>query len=161
MSLLSPSPKGLQKVIDICEEYGKKYNITFNPKKSMCMCFTGKSLKIDHTPTLTINGNILQFVHKAKFLAVVVISDCSDNSDIARQLSGMSRRSNMLIRNFMTCSTDIKIKLFQSFCCNLYCAQLWYISNKAAVAKMRTAYNKGLHRFTLYKSDSLVLVKCL
>ena len=46
MSLLFPSPKGLQKLIDICEEYGKKYNIIFNPKKSMCMCFTGKSLKL-------------------------------------------------------------------------------------------------------------------
>ena len=52
MSLLSPSPKGLQKLIDICEEYGKKYNIIFNPKRSMCMCFTLKTLNIDHTPTL-------------------------------------------------------------------------------------------------------------
>ena len=49
MSLLSPSPKGLQKLIDICEEYGKNYNIMFNPKKGMCMCFTGKTMKIDHT----------------------------------------------------------------------------------------------------------------
>ena len=117
---------------------------SFNPKKSMCMCFTGKSLKIDHTPTLTINGNILQFVHKAKYLGVIVTSDCSDNSD-------KYCRSNMLIRNFLVCSTYIKIKLFQSFCCNLYCAQLWYNSNKAAVAKMHTAYNKGLCRFILYK----------
>ena len=83
MSLLSPSPKGLQKLIDICEEYGKKYNIIFNPKKSMCMCFVGKSLKIDHIITLIINGNFLQFVHKAKYLGVIVTSDCSDNSDIA------------------------------------------------------------------------------
>ena len=37
MSLLSSSPKGLQKAINICEEYGKKYDIIFNPKKSMCM----------------------------------------------------------------------------------------------------------------------------
>ena len=57
----------------------------------------------------------------------------------------------MLIQNFMACSTDIKIKLFQSFCCNLYCAQLWYNSNKAAVAKILTGYNKGLHRLILYK----------
>ena len=63
-------------------------------------------------------------------------------------------RSNMLIRNFMACSTDIKIKLFQSFCCNLYCAQLWYNSNKAVVAKTSIAYNKGLRRFILYKLDN-------
>ena len=60
----------------------------------------------------------------------------------------------MLIRNFMACSIDIKIKLFQSFCCNLYCAQLWYNSTKAAVAKMCTAYNKDLCRLILYNLDS-------
>ena len=64
MSLLSPSPKGLQKLIDICKEYGKTY-IKFNHKESMCMCFTGKTLKIDLTLSLTIN---VQFVHKAKYL---------------------------------------------------------------------------------------------
>ena len=47
------------------------------------MCFTGKILKIDYTPTVTIDGNILQFVHKTKYLGVIVTSDCSDNSDIA------------------------------------------------------------------------------
>ena len=63
------------------------------------MCFTGKTLKIDHTPTLTLNGNILHFVHKAKYLGVIVTrsSECSGNSDIARQLSGMYCRSYMLI----------------------------------------------------------------
>ena len=123
MSLLSPSPEGLQKLIDICEEYEKNYNIIFNPKKSIHMCFTGKNLKIDHTQTLTINSNILQFAHKAKYLDVFVTSDCSDNSDRARQLSRMYCRSNMLIQNFMVCSTGLKIKLLLSFCCNLNCAQ--------------------------------------
>ena len=59
----------------------------------------------------------------------------------------------MLIQYFMACSTDIKMKLFHSFCCNLCCAQLWYNSNKTAVVKMCTAYNEGLHRLILYKLD--------
>ena len=63
------------------------------------MCFTGKSLKTDHTLTLTINGNILKFVHTAKYLGVIVTIDCSSNSDIAQQLSGIYCRSNMLIQN--------------------------------------------------------------
>ena len=57
--------------------------------------FYRKISKIDQTTTLTINVNILQFVHKAKYLGVIVTSDCSDNSDIAQQLSGMYCRSNM------------------------------------------------------------------
>ena len=62
-------------------------------------------------------------------------------------------RSNMLIQNFMACSTDIKFKLFQSFCFNLYCAQLWYNS---AVA-LCTAYNKAVCRLLLYKVDRFQL----
>ena len=60
----------------------------------------------------------------------------------------------MLIRSFIACSADIKIKLFQSSCCNLYCAQLWYNSNTAPVAKICAGYNKDLHRLILYKLDS-------
>ena len=154
MTLLSPSPKGLQKLLDICTEYGMRHDIIFNAKKSVCMCLTGKTLKIERTPFLNLNGKALQFVEKVKYLGVIVTNDCCDNSDIARQLSGMYCRSNMLIRNFTLCSTDIKIKLFQSFCCNLYCAQLWYNVNKTRITKMRTAYNKGLRRFLQYKLDS-------
>ena len=60
----------------------------------------------------------------------------------------------MFIQNFIAYSTDIKIKLFQLYCCNLYCAQLRYNSNKAAVAETHTAYNKGLRRLLLYKLDN-------
>ncbi len=36
-SLLCALLYGLQKMIYICEEFGHKYGITYNPKKSMCM----------------------------------------------------------------------------------------------------------------------------
>ena len=37
MSIVAPSPGGLQKLIGICEHYAMKHDITYNIKKSVCM----------------------------------------------------------------------------------------------------------------------------
>ena len=37
MVLLSPTPQGLQKMLDICTDYAGNHNILFNTKKSVCM----------------------------------------------------------------------------------------------------------------------------
>ena len=87
-----------------------------------------------------------------KYLGVIVTSDCSDNSNIAQQLSGMYCRSNMLIINFMACSTDIKIKVFKHFAVTNTVHSYGITQKKAS--KISTVYNKGLHRLLLYKIDS-------
>ena len=46
LSLLSPSPKGLQKFIDISEEYGKN-TTSYVILKRLCACILKKALKID------------------------------------------------------------------------------------------------------------------
>ena len=128
MSLLSPCPKGLEKIIlKYVKNMGRTTTSYLTLKRVSACVLQEKTLKIDLTsPTFKINGNILQFVHKHKLVGVIVTSDCFDNSCIARQLLRMDRRSNMLFLNFMACSTDIKIKLFSShFAVSLYCAQLW------------------------------------
>ena len=35
----------------------------------------------------------------------------------------------MLIRNFYFCYDDVKVRLFKSYCTNLYCTQFWYDSS--------------------------------
>ena len=38
MATLAPPPSGLQKLLNICTEYAKKYEIKYNVQKSLCMC---------------------------------------------------------------------------------------------------------------------------
>ena len=38
LTILSPSVRGLQKMVGICEEFAKDYSVTFNSGKTLCMC---------------------------------------------------------------------------------------------------------------------------
>jgi len=48
-----------------------------------------------------------------------------DNQDIARQMSLLYARANMLIRKFSNCSRDVKLCLFRAYCTQFYGAELW------------------------------------
>ena len=56
---------------------------------------------------------------------------------------------NLLLRKFSKCFVDVHVKcfLFKMCCSNLYCAPMWFDCTKAAVKKMKTAYNNSLCRF--------------
>ena len=53
---------------------------------------------------------------------------------------------NLLLRNFRYCSDDVKCTLFQSYCTNMYCCQLWFNSTKSSLIKLSTSYNSVLRR---------------
>ena len=46
ITLLCPSVRGLNEMIILCCEYEKEYDITFNPKKTVCIQF-GSEINID------------------------------------------------------------------------------------------------------------------
>ena len=55
-------------------------------------------------------------------------------------------QANLLLRNFRYCSDDVKCTLFQSYCTNMYCCQLWFNSTKSSLIKLSTSYNSVLRR---------------
>ena len=52
----------------------------------------------------------------------------------------------MLIFNHENCSDQVKCVLFQTYCTNLYCCQLWFNSTKCSLKKLSTSYNCVLRR---------------
>ncbi len=40
MKLLSPTKNGLQKMIDICKEFGIEFDVNYNVKKTVAICFS-------------------------------------------------------------------------------------------------------------------------
>ncbi len=55
LNLLAPTLSGLKKIIDVCEKYGKEFNIKFNGSKSHLLLFKGRNCKI-LTRGVTVNG---------------------------------------------------------------------------------------------------------
>ena len=109
MCLLSFSTAGMQKLLNICDQYSNDHDLIYNSKKTMCMCFTPKSCK-SHECKLSLNQESLSYVREAQNLGVVIQSSGTDK-DVHRQMRKYYAGINTLIRRFYACSYDVKCLL--------------------------------------------------
>ena len=54
---------------------------------------------------------------------------------------------NLMLRQFSKGSVGVKCLLFKIYCSNLYCALMRFDCTKAALKKLKIAYNNSLRRF--------------
>ena len=66
--------------------------------------------------------------------------------DVFKQTRKFYLQANLLLRNFRHCSDHVKCVLFQTYCTNLYCCQLWFNSTKSSLMKLSTSFNSVLRR---------------
>ena len=76
----------------------------------------------------------------------MIYSSIQTTIDVARQTPKFYLQANLLLRNFRHCSDQVKCVLFQTYCTNLYCCQLWFNSTKSSLKKLSTSFNSVLHR---------------
>ena len=88
-----------------------------------------------------LGNSVCQFVKEVKYLGVMIHSSMKTTIDVARQTRKFYMQANLLLRNFRYCSNDVKCTLFQSYCTNMYCCQLWCNSTKSSLIKLSTSYN--------------------
>ena len=92
----------------------------------------------------------------------MIHSSMKTTIDVARQTRKFYMQANLLLRNFRYCSDDVKCTLFQSYCTNMYCCQLWFNSTKSSLIKLSTSYNSVLRRLVcISKPYSAGPVTCL
>ena len=80
LTLLSPTAKGLQRMLEVCEQFGIKYDVAFNPRKTVCICFSRKQQH--DLPVLTFNNEILKWSPSVKHLGNYVQHDLMDDMNI-------------------------------------------------------------------------------
>ena len=88
--------------------------ITFNVKKSVCMFFRCSMNKTCDITNVVLSGNSIDYVHKTKYLGVLLCSDMKTSIDVCRQTSKFYAQANTLLRNFRYRSDDVKCMLFRS-----------------------------------------------
>ena len=150
--LISPSTAGLQKLLDICSEFGISHDVKFNSKKSAIMSFESNSIQKINLPIFEMNGEEVKCVSEYCYLGHIIQKDLSDELDIERQRKKLYKQGNSIIRKFYMCNESVKITLFRSYCTSLYTAQLWCnykspTNNRGAMAKLYTAYHSVLKLF--------------
>ena len=92
-------------------------------------------------PVIYLGDSICEFVKEVKYLGVMIHSSMKTTIDVARQTRKFYLQANFLLRNFRHCSDQVKCVLFQTYCTNLYCCQLWFNSTKISLKKLSTSYN--------------------
>ena len=97
MSLISPSLRGLQRMLNACEDFCKKWDICLNPKKSRNMYF-GK--RQGNRCKLELNGRKIKWTECWNYLGVDFVSGIRFNCCISEKIKRFFRikgRSNELV----------------------------------------------------------------
>ena len=108
MILLSPSPFGLQTLLNTCERFSKEHDVVYNTKKTVCMMLLPKMLRNMLRPQFALCGTTLSFVKDYKYLGFHMSNDSCDNLEIQQQYRMLCCRTNSLIRKFAMCSYSVK-----------------------------------------------------
>ena len=94
----------------------------------MCKYFSIDINKHCGLPVIYLGNYVFQFGKEVKYLDVMIHSSIKTIIDAARLTRKSYMQANLLLRNFRHCSDDVKCALFQSYCTNMYCYQLWFNS---------------------------------
>jgi hypothetical protein len=139
--IIAPTPSSLQRLVSICEQFAKDYDMIFNTKKTFCMCIKYRANMIVKCPSIHLNGKLLSWITDHKYLGVFINEFLKDDNDIKRQRKYIYGKGNMLIRKFGECSPSVKAQLFQSYCTNLYCIALWNHYHTSIFKQVVVSYN--------------------
>ena len=123
--LLCPSHRGLQELLETCEKFALEHDIIFNTRKSVVMVRRCKLLKDTTVQPLKLNNIALTEVTETKYLGYFLTADGKDYRDMIRACRLLYAQGNSLIRKFHMCTDKVKIKLFTTYCSQIYCAHLW------------------------------------
>ena len=115
LALISPSRSGLQKLIEICNNYCTKYCLTFNSKKSKVMIFGNGSDSYKGLP-ITLNGSALDIVSEWKYLGTTIKSGKSFAFSARPDISSFYRAANSVLNVLTNAHEHILMNLLYTNC---------------------------------------------
>ena len=141
--LFSPSIKGLQKLVNVCIDYGNKYDIIFNALKSQSMYFNIDS-NVSY-PDIYLGNTVMACAPTYKYLGNIICDNLSDEEDLKSKQRLLYARSHFLMRKFYFCSKFVKYRLFSYYCSNVYLnlCSLWVKYRKVVLNNFVVAYNNS------------------
>ena len=137
LALLAPDRSTLQKMVDVCEQYGKEHNLVFstdaNPSKSKtkCVYFCGSN-KRDYPPAIMLDKEALPWVEKVEHLGHILQQNLSMDADANRARGSFMSKASDIRDNLYFAHPDQKIHAIQLYCCNGYGSMLWDLKSSYA-----------------------------
>jgi hypothetical protein len=121
VTLLCPTIFGLNKMVEIAEQYASEFSIVFNGSKSKLLCFNNSGVTLN--PTVVINDEQItpsnSVIHLGHY-----ISTCNNNGAVTYVKNAFWRSFNLFNSDLGTLSPELKCNLFAKYCCSFYGIQL-------------------------------------
>jgi hypothetical protein len=140
--LLSPTASGLQKMLEICYDFGQEFSILFNESKTQCIRFGSSAFT---HPKMFLGDKELIWYDKVKYLGNWLNSKLDDSDDIVYKKGLFIQSINRLLSNFIFLPVDILYKLFVSYCSSYYGCHLWEMSSFVH-GPLQITWNKCMRR---------------
>ena len=142
ITLVSPSIRGLNKMLKICEIFSVKFDITFNCKKSFCIKFGDP---INTYEQVFLNSTKIRWVDQIRHLGNYIDLKMNDEIDCRYKKSVFIGHVNKLVVNFSHLQVPVLTRLFKTYCTSFYASQMWQI-NTVYFDKICTEWNKTVRR---------------
>ncbi len=122
LKLLTPSVYALHQMAHISGNYAKRYDITFNAKKSQVIIYKAYNVK-PPDPCVVINGAPVQYFNNVIHLGHLLTENVYE-FNVSKCIDDFNRQSNMFFADFKHCSCHIRNILLQRYCTNFDDSQL-------------------------------------
>ena len=141
VTLLAPTVSALQHMLQVCEDFGKEYDVSYNPSKSICLQIGGEILQT--RSDVFLNGQTIKWDNSAKHLGNIINTHNSDSNDIRQKRNDFLARSNSVFVTYRAASREAKTKVFTSKCCCFYGSQTWRLTSRE-VEELHVTWRKAV-----------------
>ena len=150
MALLSPSLKGLQRLLSATEQYCMTWDIMLNAKKSKNLFF-GKSHPL---APLQLDGKNIEWVKSWRYLGITVKSHTTFNCCIDEKVKSFYRSANGILRIEGRSSEPVMLQLLESHCLSIltYAIEVIHVANSDERRRLRVAYNSLFRKTFSYRN---------
>ena len=116
MTLLSPTRSAMQRLLEICDNYCRKFCLKFNIGKTKTMLFGKLSSSIDSLAELTLRGIPIGFVEKYRYLGFHVVSGRSFTFSSTESLRGFFGAVNSIMTLLTRPPENVLMQLLYTTC---------------------------------------------
>ena len=116
--IMSDDEKRIQRALEICEEFGSKKEIKFNPEKTQLIVFGNKRQR-NKKVSLMMNKKMIETHDKIKYLGVLINSKNTNEDHIQQRIRNTVKSLNAIGAlgiNDKILKTKIKVQLYKTYC---------------------------------------------
>ena len=114
--LLAPTRSALQRMINCCSSYCKRYALDFNPKKSKIMVFSKSVMNLDTVKSVQLNGKEIELVKEIRYLGTTITSNPGFEFSALHDLQSFYRASNSILNVLNGPEVTVQMQLLYTNC---------------------------------------------